>query len=219
MQNKTFENFRVDEGNQKAVLAAKGLRRGRSLGLCGYTGRGKTHLSIAALIGFYPVEDQSILERLRKDWQNCRVERRIEQPIEEGDEQEIKTRLKLIEEMAQKPETVYRSAVCRFVRAVDLIGQIIDIPVGTGEKDRVLKTLGSTFDCLCIDDIGSERETEASKQILYNIVDARYLNNLSTIVTTNRKAEDFYKNDPAIYGRLCEEGEVIEVSGINWRLT
>ncbi len=208
---------------------AKELRRGRSLALCGETGRGKTHVAVAALQAFFPVESQKLRD-LRAEWGRLNVllskkKEEIEAGKDDSTEEHIPYAVEDIEHMMEQtradaamPVNQYQPASCRFIRAVDLIAMLTDIPIGTGERLKIIDSFGTNYDCLCIDDIGTERETEASRQIIYNIVDRRYLNELSTIVTTNRPMEDFYKNDSAVFGRISEEGVVLEVSGENWRL-
>lgn len=75
----------------------------------------------------------------------------------------------------------------------------------------------SNFALIVIDDLGAERNSEFMKEMIFNIVDARYRAGLPMIVTTNLTIEEIKKpGDTAssrIYDRVIERCFPIEVAG------
>lgn len=75
----------------------------------------------------------------------------------------------------------------------------------------------SNFALIVIDDLGAERNSEFMKEMIFNIVDARYRAGLPMLVTTNLTIEEIKKpGDTAssrIYDRVIERCFPIEVAG------
>jgi DNA replication protein DnaC len=75
----------------------------------------------------------------------------------------------------------------------------------------------NTFPLLVIDDLSAERKTEWMREVVFNVIDARYRAGLPIIVTTNLSREELLH--PAdltyqrIFSRLFEMCTPIEVSG------
>ena len=75
---------------------------------------------------------------------------------------------------------------------------------GKEGEETVLKSL-SNADLLIIDDLGTEQISEWSQAKIYNIIDARYRNELPIIVTTNIKVTDLEEMyHKRTYDRLME---------------
>lgn len=69
-------------------------------------------------------------------------------------------------------------------------------------------------DVLAIDDLGKERKTPWSSELLYDIANRRYLAARRTIVTTNLDAYALETHvGPAIFGRLFEQSAWLTLSG------
>lgn len=75
---------------------------------------------------------------------------------------------------------------------------------------------------LYIDDLLKGRTTEADTNILYEIVNYRYMNNLPIIVSTEKLLEELLDFDEAIGSRIIEmcRGNIVELHGkeLNYRL-
>ena len=76
-----------------------------------------------------------------------------------------------------------------------------------------------TVDLLVVDDLGKESMTAWSSEMLYMIVDERYRNMRSMIITTNLMPNELGKHiDGALMSRLAEMCKFIKVTGEDYRL-
>lgn len=69
---------------------------------------------------------------------------------------------------------------------------------------------------LVLDDLGAERETDWTREVLYSLLNDRYDWRLSTVVTTNADAESL---DPRIASRLRDRGlvTVVDCGDVDYR--
>jgi len=118
-----------------------------------------------------------------------------------------------------------------FIRSLDLMDRLREsIHRGTHEGDEILH-LAKTIKWLALDDLAVEKPTEYVIQELKAIVDARFDNDLYTIVTSNfslKELEAYWRppdvKEGAFYpgrrvvDRLAEYAEGVRVSGRNLRL-
>jgi len=77
------------------------------------------------------------------------------------------------------------------------------------------------YDLLVIDDLGAERSTDYTNEIIYSVIDARYRSGKPLIVTTNLLMSDL-KNPPnvataRIYDRILEKCFPVEMNGESQR--
>ena len=86
-----------------------------------------------------------------------------------------------------------------------------------GESVRIEKELG-TVKALVIDDFDTYKETEWIQSVLYDLIDARYENNLLTIINSN-KPLSFWKDTAGgrIYSRLTEMCPEIHIQAPDYR--
>lgn len=73
---------------------------------------------------------------------------------------------------------------------------------------------------LVLDDLGTERATPWAREKLFQLVDHRYLRRLPTVVTTNRKRDQFRdENDQRLASRLWDRGlcQVVAFTGRDYR--
>ena len=84
----------------------------------------------------------------------------------------------------------------------------------------------SEVSCLVLDDLGKERDTEAGREYLYQIIDYRYVHKLQTILTTNALTiEELARWGRAEYiqpmiSRLLERGSWVTIANSSdYRLT
>jgi DNA replication protein DnaC len=85
-------------------------------------------------------------------------------------------------------------------------------------KDNVLETEDQiirrcvNFPLLVLDDVGKEKQSEYSQQILFSIIDGRYVHSRPLIMTSNAVGPEFGKVvGQAVYSRLCEMGTIINM--------
>lgn len=92
----------------------------------------------------------------------------------------------------------------------------------TFEKQAYIHNLCSPS-LLVLDDFGVERDTSFAMEQIYSVIDSRYEANLPMIITSNLTSEALVnaKNirEKRIYERILEKCRMVEVKGINRRLT
>lgn len=172
------------------------------------TGQGKTHLLIATMrrmppqkVGDDDAANHRVVLQRQSAWQPS------------GEEYAEKAK-----EMLEAEVYKYRAAKCLFVPVVELLTMLAEKAMN-GERSEALKMFVSgDFDCVCFDDIGTERATDAAKQNLYQILNRRYLDMMPTFITMNGTFQDFDRQEPRIASRLMEMGEVIRITAEDYRL-
>lgn len=74
-------------------------------------------------------------------------------------------------------------------------------------------------DLLVLDDLGKERDDEKAKEFLFGIINGRYEGDMPTIITTNLDGEGIKRRyGMPILSRLSEVGEIVVMTGSDWRL-
>ena len=112
----------------------------------------------------------------------------------------------------------YRRANCLFVSFVEMFVEINTAAIDDGGKESVLKKYaGNNFDCICFDDLGAEKLTEAKRENLYYIIDSRYREMLPTIITSNFTISEISDVEPRIASRLAEMGKILQFNGKDYR--
>lgn len=87
----------------------------------------------------------------------------------------------------------------------------------TGERKELAQL--QSIPILVLDDVGKEKKSEWTQQILYDIINYRYEHLLPVIITTNMTADDFANYvGGATYSRLYEMTEGILMRGKDYRL-
>jgi DNA replication protein DnaC len=87
------------------------------------------------------------------------------------------------------------------------------------EEEQTLERL-ARVDCLVIDELGAERSTEYALQLLYEVVNRRWLRDRNgLIVTSNLSLRDLASKvqDDRLLSRLAGLCRVISVGGQDWR--
>ena len=86
----------------------------------------------------------------------------------------------------------------------------------TGKKEYLAKM--KTVPMLVLDDLGKERKTEWTQNILFDVINYRYEHLLPVIITTNFSYDDLanYIGD-AVFSRLYEMGSAIATRGKDYR--
>ena len=75
---------------------------------------------------------------------------------------------------------------------------------------------------LVIDDLGKEKKSEWTRQVLFDVINYRYEHLLPTIITTNLANEDSFDDlanhvEGAVWSRLCEMCNFVETKGADYR--
>ena len=104
-----------------------------------------------------------------------------------------------------------RSVVTAFVTSAALVGVLSD----QRERDAAIDAI-SGIGLLCIDDLGSERESSYASELLYTAIDARYRAKKPTIVTTNFDLAKMATTDNVWQKRIFER--VTEMCPITVRM-
>lgn len=87
-----------------------------------------------------------------------------------------------------------------------------------GSKDFTKATMKSC-DLLILDDLGKEKRSEWTDQILYEVINARYERKLPIIVTTNFNASELAEHlDDSVASRIVEMCNFVNVTGKDHRL-
>lgn len=196
----------------------KGWRGEGSLLLTGGTGTGKTHLGLGALRAFPPVYASEYETATRRHKHETALRKLMAAPINEDFPAEAQG--KRVAELEGYLATCHlRPARVLFVPAVQLWMELAEA-AGEGSRLRSLERMTTSrhFDAVCIDDVGAERWTEAVRQALCFIIDARYREMLPTVVTSNLSIEDIDRLEPRVASRLAEMGRVLELGSEDYRL-
>lgn len=229
-KGKNFENFDVDKSNEKQVEACKNFEIPNSLLLCGNTGTGKTHLAIAILKSAKRIPYDSTYERKEIKQHKDNLESRIRdiERYAEMDKLSEKSEKDLIRYKKYMDDKLYESRNPRtiFISVVELIFEINDYYSWSGAKTDVngkktkLDFLNSfsDYDIVCLDDFGAQKLSEANRQDLYYLINKRYLDCQSVILTTNFSIEQINEFEPRIASRLSEMGQILNFNGEDFRV-
>ena len=99
--------------------------------------------------------------------------------------------------------------------------RILSTLQGTFDKQNYLDSL-NRFKLLVIDDLGSERDTEYAKELVFSIIDSRYRAGHPMIITTNltlqKMATESDISYKRVYDRVLERCYPVEVSGESRRM-
>lgn len=111
------------------------------------------------------------------------------------------------------------SVTVEFVSYVDLLA---DIRAAFSDK---VKDVAKIEEKLCeapvliIDDLGKEKQSEFTNELLFRVVNRRYKDNLPLIVTTNYRLPELAKRlDYAVFSRIVELCKAVDMCGRDYRL-
>lgn len=77
----------------------------------------------------------------------------------------------------------------------------------------------SRLDFFVLDDLGAEKVSEGSRQVMYALLDRRHRDMRQTIITSNRTLGQLAEGlDDRIASRICEMGPVIDMGKRDWRV-
>lgn len=101
-----------------------------------------------------------------------------------------------------------------FIPAVDMLLLLRgSFDSSASDKETELIEKWSKCGMLVIDDLGSEKTSEYAMQVIYQVVNRRYVNMLPTIITTNASSEDIgARNGNRVLSRISS-GLIILIEG------
>lgn len=111
----------------------------------------------------------------------------------------------------------YRKAVCKFISAPELFLQLSEAFGNEKSKTKILDDL-MRYDCVLIDDLGTEKVNETNRQNFYLVIDRFYREMKSLILTTNLTIDEINIYEPRIASRLSEMGKIYFIDGKDHRV-
>jgi DNA replication protein DnaC len=189
---RTLEGYEPETpAQQRALAAAKRIAAGarQSLVLIGPPGRGKTHLAAGIV--------RTIVEGQTLRWQEA-----LERPASDA-----------------LPLPPLWPAWVNVPDALARLRLELGAPVEDREEHRRLLRLSRYGGLVVLDDLGRERMSDWTAEVVYAVLNGRYEIRAATVVTTNVPLRDLAQSPywPAI-SRLAEDGEIIEVDGPDRRI-
>ena len=111
------------------------------------------------------------------------------------------------------------SVTVEFVSYVDLLA---DIRAAFSDKEKDVAKIEEKLcevPVLIIDDLGKEKQSEFTNELLFRVVNKRYKDNLPLIVTTNYRLPELAKRlDYAVFSRIVGLCKAVDMRGRDYRL-
>lgn len=221
-ENKTLDNYKIDGTNERLYNICKNWDYKESITLTGNCGTGKTHLAIALLNSFPIIEldDQETAER-EKDLRFglFQLGGKLNSLFE--DTEKLKMRIEEIETLLKNELYKYRRPSVGFFPTVNIMLKLNQSAFEGNKLDALEEYTNESsrynYDCVCFDDLGAEKLTDAKRENLYYIIDTRYRNELTTIITSNLTIEELSDHEPRLASRLAEMGKILHFTGQDYR--
>lgn len=203
-RDRTLEGYEPGTSSQRRALAeARRMVAGeiRSLVLVGPPGVGKSHLAAAVYRELEPpiVKDHRAAE-----------ERYMERYTEAHQRTSFRARGGL------------RYVAPRWQNLAELVSGLrldMDRPLDDRTWAHRLQSDLRPAPFLVLDDLGREKVSDWTGELVYALVNARYENQLRTIATSNLSASELEANGYwAVISRLAEDGALVEISAPDRRL-
>jgi len=205
-ENAGFQNFIVSKDNETQLRICKDWDGSDSIFLTGNPGTGKTHLAISMLRN-YPMQLFS-----ENDAENNKEQ--IESYMQRETRDNVKSHY---EKMIADDLWKYRNAVCLFVPLVEMFIELNESAQKDEGKKKLLDKYATQYDCICFDDFGAEKLSEAKRENFYYIIDKRYRDMRSTIITSNFTIKEINEVEPRIASRFAEMGRILQFNGNDFR--
>lgn len=204
--NASFDNYVVNPENKNHFNICKNWDGQESIFLTGNTGTGKTHLAISML------KNMPMVKLSQKEIENEKY--KYEYYAERERDLKEKERLNKILELGLY---AFRPAICLFVPIVEMFIELNEAAQKEEGKKSLLDLYSNGYDCICFDDFGAEKLTDAKRENFYYIIDRRYRNMKATIVTSNFTIKEINEVEPRIASRFAEMGKILQFEGTDFR--
>lgn len=217
----SFWNFQVEKSIEELINICTSIENNESITLTGNTGTGKTHLAISIMKNSDPIPiSGSIVDKRKKE-----LESRLTKEFRSPNRVHIERKL-------QSESFRYRPTRCLFKSAVEFFMEAQEASINGTGRLKYFKELVSPpkidnerseltvvgYDILCLDDLGAEKMSDFKRESLYYLIDERYKNNLSIIITSNFTIQQLDELEPRIASRLQEMGKILYFRGQDYRL-
>ena len=111
----------------------------------------------------------------------------------------------------------YDGALPRFMPVTELFVELADRIKNDYTKESILSSY-TNAPLLVLDDLGTEKRTDNALETFYLIIDRRYRNQKTTIITTNLSwAQIEHTYDKRLASRLAEVTKVLQIDGKDYR--
>lgn len=116
--------------------------------------------------------------------------------------------------VAALSEYIRAGASCMFVSASDFVHTVQS---AFGNPKQTVSEL-MDHHAVLIDDLGSERGTEAARAAMFYLIDQLYGARKRLIVTSNQLPKDIHAFEPRIMSRLTEVCTLVEIAADDYRI-
>lgn len=106
-----------------------------------------------------------------------------------------------------------------FVVFTDTLSDIRNaIAKGSNETEAIENQMCSSS-LLIIDDLGKEKQSQFTNELLYRVINKRYKENLPVIITTNYTLQELAERlDYAVFSRIVEMCKAVDMTGDDYRV-
>ena len=210
----SFSSFIINNKNETAYKHCLDYSRKPKgfLVLYGETGAGKTLLAVSILKSFLPqkISDQQIFKL--NNSLISQIEYYKNTPGEEN-----KSNYETTKKYYESGIWQYRHAVSLYLKSIKLAYKLHELSVKNDESRIAFVNSILRYDCILIDDFGSEKYSDAVRQNFYYLIDECYTNQKLLIITSNESLLEINQKEPRIASRLSE-GLIIHLQDIDHRL-
>lgn len=106
-----------------------------------------------------------------------------------------------------------------FVSFVNMLADIRAAFSNNTGNDAVIESKLCKAPLLIIDDLGKEKQSQFTSELLYRVVNKRYMENLPLIITTNYMMPELAKKiDYAVFSRIAHLCKAVDMSGADYRV-
>lgn len=210
----SFASFITNSQNERAYKFCNDYSQNPKgfLFLYGKAGVGKTHLAVSILKNFLPVEISDRQKYLLKNSLINEIEY-----YKKHQASEIQNNYQLIKNYFNKGAWQFRNASSIFLKSIQFALKLHELSLKDDESRIMFIKNILRYDCILLDDFGSEKFSDSVRQNFYYLIDECYTNEKPLIITSNESIMEINQKEPRIASRLAE-GLIINLQGNDFRL-